>query len=104
MQITPHARLMRYGQLLQETLFGVLEAVTGPLSERARLLVAVLEMIPLSRQLPCARGWLWAARPNTGMNWRRSSPKPCTGWRPPANCSTVFTQTGNCVCCAAGQR
>lgn len=57
MQITPHDRLMRYGQLLQETLFGVLEAVTGPLGERARLLVAVLEMIPLSRQLPCGRGW-----------------------------------------------
>ena len=58
MQITPHDRLMRYGQLLQETLFGVLEAATGTLGERARLLVAVLEMIPLSRQLPCARGWL----------------------------------------------
>ncbi len=36
MQITPRARLMPY----------------------ARLLRAVLEMIPLSRQLPCARGWL----------------------------------------------
>jgi len=39
-------------------IFGVLEAETGPLSERMRLLVAVLEMVPLSRQLPCARGWL----------------------------------------------
>jgi hypothetical protein len=58
MQITARERLMHYGQLLQETLFGALEAVTGTLSEPARLLVAVLEMIPLSRQLPCARGWL----------------------------------------------
>jgi hypothetical protein len=58
MQITPRDRLLRYGQLLQDTLFGTLETVIGPLSERARLLVAVLEMIPLSQQLPCARGWL----------------------------------------------
>ena len=57
MQVTLRERLMHYGQLLQGTLFGVLEEVTGPLTERARLLVAVLEMIPLSRQLPCARGW-----------------------------------------------
>jgi hypothetical protein len=39
-------------------LFDVLEAEIGPLSEKARLLVAVLELLPLSRQLPCARGWL----------------------------------------------
>lgn len=31
---------------------------TGPLGEKARLLVTILEMIPLTRQLPCARGWL----------------------------------------------
>lgn len=58
MQITPRERLMHYAHLLQGTLFKVLEAETGPLGERARLLVAILEMIPLSRQLPCARGWL----------------------------------------------
>lgn len=58
MQITPRQRLLHYADLLQGTLFGMLEAETGPLSEKARLLIAVLEMIPLSRQLPCARGWL----------------------------------------------
>lgn len=58
MQITPRERLLRYGHLLQDTLFGVLEAETGSLSERARLLIAVLAMIPLSRELPCPRGWL----------------------------------------------
>lgn len=58
MQITPRERLMHYADLLQGTLFGILETETGPLSEKARLLIAVLEMIPLSRQLPCARGWL----------------------------------------------
>lgn len=58
MQSNPRERLLHYAQLLQGTLFGILEAETGPLSEKARLLIAVLEMIPLSRQLPCARGWL----------------------------------------------
>jgi transposase len=58
MQSTPRERLLHYADLLQGTLFGLLEVETGPLSEKARLLIAVLEMIPLSRQLPCARGWL----------------------------------------------
>lgn len=58
MQITPRERLLHYAHLLQDTLFGVLEAETGPLSEKARLLAAVLEMVSLSRQLPCARGWM----------------------------------------------
>ena len=58
MQITPRERLLHYAQLLQGTLFGVLEGETGPLSKKARLLIAVLEMVPLSRQLACARGWL----------------------------------------------
>jgi hypothetical protein len=49
---------MHFGDLLQSTLFGVLETAVGVLSERARLLVAVTEWIPLNRQLPCARGWL----------------------------------------------
>jgi hypothetical protein len=38
-------------------LFGLLEAETGPLCEKARLLIAVLEMISLGRQVPGARGW-----------------------------------------------
>jgi len=58
MQSTPRERLLHYAHLLQDTLFGVLEAETGPLSEQTRLLVAVLEMVPLGGQLPCARGWL----------------------------------------------
>ncbi|MBV9085068.1 MAG: transposase [Acidobacteriaceae bacterium] len=58
MQITPRERLLRYGQWLQGTLFSLWEAETGALSDKAKLLIAVLEMLPLSRQLPCARGWL----------------------------------------------
>ena len=56
MQINPRERLQRYANLLQGTLFGELEGAIGPLSEKARLLIAVLEMIPLARQLPlCTR-------------------------------------------------
>lgn len=58
MQSTPRERVLHYADLLQGTLFVLLEAETGPLSKKARLLLGVLEMIPLSRQLPCARGWL----------------------------------------------
>lgn len=58
MQITPCARLMHYAELLQGTLFAALETAVGCLSEKSRLLIAVLEMVPLARQLPCARGWL----------------------------------------------
>lgn len=58
MQSNPRERLLHYAELLQGSLFGVLEGAVGPLCEKARLLIAVLEMVPLSRQLPCARGWL----------------------------------------------
>lgn len=58
MQINPRARLVHYAELLQGTLFAVLESAIGPLGEKARLLIAVLEMASLARQLPCARGWL----------------------------------------------
>lgn len=58
MQSTPRERILHYAYLLQGALFGLLETEVGPFSERARLLTAVLEMVPLSRQLPCARGWL----------------------------------------------
>jgi hypothetical protein len=58
MQTTPRERLLHYADLLQGRLFGALECAVGELGERARLLIAVLEMIPLSRQLPCGRGWL----------------------------------------------
>jgi hypothetical protein len=58
MQITPREVLLQYGHILQATLFPALEAAAGALCERARLLVAVLEMIPLNRELPAARGWV----------------------------------------------
>lgn len=57
-RVPPRERLLPYPDLLQGTLFDRLEAETGPLGKKARLLVGVLERIPRSRQLPCARGWL----------------------------------------------
>ena len=58
MQLTPRERLLRYAHWLQENLFEVVEQHTGgPLSEKTKLLAAVLDAIPLARQLPCARGW-----------------------------------------------
>lgn len=58
MQVTPRERLLRYAHWLQGTLFGLVEERTGgPLSEKTKLLAAVLDLIPLRRQLPCARGW-----------------------------------------------
>jgi hypothetical protein len=62
MQITPRERLLHYAHIFQNTLFGRLETELGPLPEAARLLVAVLEMIPLSRHLAPSRGWI--GRPN----------------------------------------
>jgi hypothetical protein len=58
MQLTPRERLMQYAHWLQETLFEMVERHSGsPLSEKGKLLAAVLDRIPLTRQLPCARGW-----------------------------------------------
>ena len=58
MQLTPRERLMQYAHWLQETLFEMVEQHSGsPLSEKGKLLAAVLDRIPLTRQLPCARGW-----------------------------------------------
>ena len=55
MQSTPREGILHDAQWLQWTLFGVVERETSPLGEKGRLLISVLEMVPLSRQLPCAR-------------------------------------------------
>jgi transposase len=57
MQSTPRERLSQFWHLLQDTLFGEIECKTGALSPKARLLVAVLGLVPLSRCLPPSRGW-----------------------------------------------
>jgi Transposase domain (DUF772)/Transposase DDE domain len=57
MQSTPRERLLQFSHVLQTVLFDRLEPGLGPLSGKARLLVAVVGMIQLSRLVGSARGW-----------------------------------------------
>jgi len=58
MQSTPRERLLQFSHVLQTVLFERLELELGPLSEKARLLVAVASMLSLSRYVAPARGWV----------------------------------------------
>jgi hypothetical protein len=57
MKLTLRHQLTQFNHLLQGSLFPVLEETVGKLSQPARRLVAILELIPLSRFVPCASGW-----------------------------------------------
>ena len=57
MQISPRQSLMEFAGLLQGTLFGALEQAAGELSEKAKLLIAVLTAVPPQAHLPASRGW-----------------------------------------------
>jgi hypothetical protein len=57
MRSTLRQQLSHFEHLLQSDLFGLVEAEAGPLSGTARRLIATLEMIPLERFIPSARGW-----------------------------------------------
>jgi len=57
MQSTPRERLLQFAHVLQTVLFDRLEPELGPLSPKARLLVAVLDLIQLSRWVGSTRGW-----------------------------------------------
>jgi hypothetical protein len=57
MLLTLRQQLGRFSHLLQSELFPVLESQLGELSETARRLIAVLELIPLSRFVPSSQGW-----------------------------------------------
>lgn len=56
MQITPHERLLQWSHVLQGELFVRLEAVLGPLAGKARLLMAVLDMLQIGRWARPPRG------------------------------------------------
>ena len=58
MQLTLRQQLTQFARLLQTELFPVLEQATGPLDDTAQRLVATLELIPLARFVPAARGWI----------------------------------------------
>jgi len=57
MKFSLREQLSRFSHLLQNGLFPVLEEEIGELSETARRLVAILELIPLERFVPSSRGW-----------------------------------------------
>ena len=58
MKLTLREQLTKFAHVMQTTLFPALEEQVGEMDSRARRLVAVLEMIPLARFLPCAGGWV----------------------------------------------
>ena len=58
MQSSPRERLLQFSHVLQTVLFERVEVELGLLSEKARLLVAVVSMLPLSRYVAPARGWV----------------------------------------------
>ena len=57
MQSTLRERLMQFAQLFQSELLERLEEEVGPLSQAAKLLVAIASMIQLERFLPATYGW-----------------------------------------------
>jgi transposase len=57
MQSTPREQLLRFSHVLQSVLFERLEPELGPLGPKARLLVAVISLLELSRCVAGARGW-----------------------------------------------
>jgi hypothetical protein len=57
MLLTLRGQLSRFGHLLQDGLFPVLEAEIGELGEAGRRLVAIIAMVPLERFIPCSQGW-----------------------------------------------
>ncbi len=58
MKLTLRQQLTQFTQVLQSQLFPILEEATGVLDAKAQQLVAILEMIPLSRFVPASRGWM----------------------------------------------
>lgn len=58
MKLTLRQQLTQFGHILQSALFPALEEELGELGEPAKRLIATLEMIPLARFVPSARGWI----------------------------------------------
>jgi hypothetical protein len=58
MQLTLRQQLTQFAHILQSQLFPAVEEAVGELDDSARRLIAVLEMIPLARFVPAARGWM----------------------------------------------
>lgn len=58
MKLTLRQQITQFAHVLQDQLFPALAEATGPLDDKTRRLVSILEMIPLGRFVPCWRGWI----------------------------------------------
>jgi hypothetical protein len=65
MKLNLRQQLTQFNHVLQTGLFPILSEELGALTPSAKRLVATLEMIPLSRFIPCGGDGL-AAPPKTG--------------------------------------
>ena len=83
MKLALRQQLTQFAHLLQSSLFPLLEEEVGPLGERAKQLVATLEMIPLARFVPRSKGWIGRPSRTATPSHARLGPKPCPGLRPP---------------------
>ena len=58
MKLNLRQQITQFAHVLQSSLFPALQDELGKLTGPAKRLVAVLEMIPLARFVPCGRGWI----------------------------------------------
>jgi Transposase DDE domain/Transposase domain (DUF772) len=58
MKLNLRQQITQFAHVLQSSLFPTLQDELGKLTGPAKRLVATLEMIPLARFVPCARGWI----------------------------------------------
>lgn len=58
MKLTLGQQITQFAHTLQDQLFPVLTEAVGPMSKNLQRLTAVLEMAPLARYVPAARGWI----------------------------------------------
>ena len=58
MKLNLRQQITQFAHVLQSSLFPALQDELGKLTGPAKRLVAVLEMVPLARFVPCARGWI----------------------------------------------
>lgn len=58
MNLTYRQQISQFAHVLQSSLFPSLQNELGKLTIPAKRLVATLELLPLARFVPCARGWI----------------------------------------------
>jgi hypothetical protein len=58
MKLNLRQQITQFASVLQSQLFPALQDEMGPLTRPAKRLIAVLEMVPLARFVPCGGGWV----------------------------------------------